>query len=1412
MGLEQSGDAANLEGAVDRVASDTQEMNPVALATVRVLDAAGEAVGAGFVVGPRQVATCAHVVAAVLGGDPGSPQPLAGTVRVDLPLLPVAHASDAVVATWRAIDPATGVGDIAILELADPPPGARTPPLYRPDRLWGHRFRVLGFPPGMQDGVWAAGELRDRQGTRWLQLQGDPGGQPVVGGFSGAPVWDEEVEAVVGMTVASDGSSGGTAYLVPIEDVFDVDPRLMPNPYRGLEAFGEEHADVFHGRDDEVDRLAAVLDRQPLVAVVGRSGTGKSSLVRAGLLPRLRRGGVRIVDLRAQPADGTPGVAVDQLLEAAAGEGGGERAGPGVVVFVDQFEELVGVEAVGAGDGRTPAQELLRRLVELVEVDDGAGSRPSVRVVLTLRWEAMNELLTGEVVETFDHGMFSLTPMSRDQLRQAVVGPTARAPGLRFADGLVERILDDAVAEPGQLPLVESLLTQLWESRQGGTVEASAYDRAGGVKGAVARHAEQVVGELSEAEATRLPRLLTALARPDEAGGFVRRAVLLDVLSAEDRQLVERLAHRRLLVVGQAGQGTDGRHTVELAHQALIDHWPRLQGWLEADRELLLWHHEADRRRQAWEQAGRDDGGLLRGVALVQAEDWLRRRPADVAAAVRGYVEASRRHARGEARRRRAVVATVATVAALALLLGSLFVYQRRVTGREEAESDSRALAALSADTVATDPAWSIMLALVAYERSPTPEAENALFGHYVAFRSTETVLSGARGDILEVDASRDGGVVAARTQAGTVVVWLRAPGRPVETVHLPGGRVVAMEVDADGRRILLQSLRGHEVYDIEERSVTWTVPVPGDDVVSMALGPDGRVALRTGATPGTGDSSLEVWEAGDDGEAVRIGRFVPEPIGALSSIVGFGPSPDTLIVGQPGAGEDEPSTIVAWNVRTGAVTPLPDPGGAGGKAFAADGALVTCAGADSPLGESSLVRYDLRDGSTVSHPLPPGELCGLGPYVDAAGELALTDGSFAVDLRDGAVHGQTRPTVESAAIFGPVVTDGDRRFSVRSDGNAVFVTELYTGDQALPAERVRSFDGVDTGGTLLPRFREAQLLPDGQHVLTVSEDSTELTVLPADGRGEAVARATRSSPALAPIVGGPRVGPAGTLLADRVSPTKIQVRRLPDLDLVSEVTTDPVADADVTGELSTGGMFWDGDRLLTYDGPLVQWWDPTTGRLDGGLDAGDTGLVDDGDVAEMTIAPYADPGQVALSVLGDPEIHVLDRDSGREVDTIRAGDDVIALQFQSDSPYFALLRQGSLFEMWDRTEGRRVLGPLRSLGDSNPEAGDIIVQFLDRKGSFLLGDQNQLRWYQAGSATPVRRLDLGVDRVPMWASDDGTTILHLDHRIDAVVMPALHLDPEEWRTTLCDAIDDRPLAPEERGLLASVVSRSPCG
>jgi WD40 repeat protein len=813
-----------------------------ARSVVRVLDAAGTVAGAGFLVSPYAVATCAHVVSDALDGDPYGGPPT-GPVVVDFPMSRTpggpAWRAFARVTRWAPIGE-DGTGDVALLRLeTPPPPGARVPPMRGGRDLWDHEFRVFGFPAGMTDGVWATGRIRDTQGTGWLQLQGAATDQGIDEGYSGSPVWDATAGAVVGMTVARDRDRATTtAYVVPIAEVLGLDPDLLPCPYRGPAPFDEEYAAFFHGRDEDVARLVAAAGRRPVVAVAGRSGVGKSSLVRAGLLPVLRREGATIVECPpgggavaslatalAGPLDLDPVSLKERLARSPeARRELVERARGPVVLLLDQFEETITADPEGARD-------LLTLVVSLVTA---AETRPyPLRVVLTLRWESLGSLLTPDLAAMFEDSTVFVTAMSRGGLREAIVRPAEYAPGLHFEDGLVERILDDAGTEPGRLPLVESLLAELWERRGGGSLTLRDYEALGGVNGALVQLADRSV---TDSEPAR--RLLTRLARPD-GDDFVRQPVAFDSLDPALQEAARRLAAGRLVVLGSA---PDGTATVELAHQALIEHWPRLREWLVEDRDFLSWRHQAEAWYQQWRAAGQDAGALLRGTALAAALDWMRTRAADVTAEVAGYVRLSRRRQRRDVRRWRVVTAALAVLVVAAGTLAGVAVDRGEHLRRQRDAAGAEVLGQRATQRASTDPVTATQLALAAYGTAPANlTARTALAREYLAMRSVDAVFPGlAPAAIAGMAVSDDGRTaVTAGGDTITVITGLAggAPARRWNPPGMPGGATVRLS--PDGRRLAATGKGGSVlVWDLTRRTGPETMPTPG---TLFAFSPDGR-------------------------------------------------------------------------------------------------------------------------------------------------------------------------------------------------------------------------------------------------------------------------------------------------------------------------------------------------------------------------------------------------------------------------------------------------------------------------------------------------------------------------------------------------------------------------------------------
>jgi energy-coupling factor transporter ATP-binding protein EcfA2 len=386
----------------------------------------------------------------------------------------------------------------------------------------------------------------------------------------------------------------------------DYDPRC---PFRGLYPFRAEDQEFFFGREELVESLRRRLAEDPFLALVGASGSGKSSLVLAGLVPALR----------AQ----TPGLELVYLkpagdAAAALAAGVAQARGPRVVV-VDQFEEFFTT-------GATPAQQNTFLEQFLALPNQGP-------VVLTLRADFLGECaLHPRLREVVQRHLELVAPLTAGDMR-AAMEKQARHVGLRFEADLSDRIFEQVQGEPGAMPLLQHALLELWKRRHGRLLRAEEYRTLGGVRQAVARTAEAFYETLAPEQRLRVRRIFEALTRVGEGRRDTRRRLSLEQLVPpgstvkETLNLLKPLADARLIVTdtrkgipGSAEEGGRDRVEVEVAHEALITSWDRLRGWLDEDRESLRLHDAVREAAVQWGRSKEDDDLVHRGRRLQQAQ------------------------------------------------------------------------------------------------------------------------------------------------------------------------------------------------------------------------------------------------------------------------------------------------------------------------------------------------------------------------------------------------------------------------------------------------------------------------------------------------------------------------------------------------------------------------------------------------------------------------------------------------------------------------------------------------------------------------------------------------------------------------------------------------------------------------
>jgi TIR domain len=523
-------------------------------------------------------------------------------------------------------------------------------------------------------------------------------------------------------------------------------------PYRGLLTFDEEHADFFFGRDSDVQRLIEKLKATRFLAVIGASGSGKSSVVRAGLIPALRRGAlpeshvwaIRKLTPGAHPLTSLAAQllrlyqqdamqkTLDQMtddsrsLHLAVSLAMAERPATERVVWViDQFEEVFTL----CRDERERKQ-FFSNLLYAASIPDGRNV-----VLITMRADFYQKCAAhSDLSARIAAHQTLVSPMEQDGLRKAIEEPAWRV-GLEFEQGLVATILEDLANQPGALPLLEHALLELWERRRGRMLTLEAYRESGGVDGAIAARADAIWESLGEGEQVIVRRIMLRLTQPGEGTEDTRRhAGMRELVTGTGEGdavegVVRTLADARLLMTGTDEQ--TGDEVVDVSHEALIRGWPRLRRWIDEDRVGLRVHRRLTEAAQEWQRMNRDEGLLYRGARLAQTVEWRERNQDSVNELEQEFLNASIALQSGEQlaaqRRRRRTVAGLTIALVLISLFGVVAVRQYLRAAHERDESRSRELAANALSQLPLDPELALLLSIEAASLSPTAQAEDAL-------------------------------------------------------------------------------------------------------------------------------------------------------------------------------------------------------------------------------------------------------------------------------------------------------------------------------------------------------------------------------------------------------------------------------------------------------------------------------------------------------------------------------------------------------------------------------------------------------------------------------------------------------------------------------------------------------------
>ena len=1075
----------------------------------------------------------------------------------------------------------------------------------------------------------------------------------------------------------------------------------LESPFKGLESFDVDDADVFFGRERLVADMVARLSGARLMGIVGPSGSGKSSALRAGLLASLADG--------VLPGSGDWPVAVvrpgEHPVEAlgSATQGiDGERS----VIAVDQFEEVFTVcrddrergAFIDALVGH--ARDARRRATVLLAVRADFYGRCAGFPELS-RMLGSNHVLVGA--------------MRRDELRRAIELP-ARAAGLEVEAELPDLLVADVEGEPGGLPLLSTALFELWEQRNGNRLELAAYERSGGVRGAVARLAEGSYERLDPQQREDARRLLLRLA----GEGDVRTRVPIAELK-DSNGVLSQLAADRLVTVG------DGE--AEVAHEALLREWPRLRAWLDDDAEGRRLHRQLAAAARDWDDGGRDADALYRGARLVSGADWADKHAADLNDREREFLAASQAGADAEAererrtnRRLRALLAGVAALLVAASIAGLVAIAQRGQARDAALVADAQRLGAEAVTNDRLDQAVRLARAGIALDDSPA--TRNSLFSVLLRQQASLGELRGDGWKLYSVAASPDGRLVATGDERGAVIVYDIARRVRVGAYRAPEGLIEQLVFAPDSRALALTLYDGNKAETFVDvinprggkRMRRFTLPTfPRDTffvLVLAAFAPNGRdlIAEQTGLEfPDGGPAIMSRLDAatGEVAQSRPIGRSAAWSLARTPSGRLFVTSPH----------DDKTYEIAADTLR---IERTYRSGGMN-VAASADGRMLALVSAD---GQIRLLDTESGRARTLA-----------GRHRDERVRLEFTrDGRTLVSVGDSGgvvvwdVEGGTvrerfaaHEADNSALAIAP---DGRTLYTAATDARMA-IWDLAGSrrlDRRFPAGPAMTYDDGSPKGIAMS--------PDGRLLAVTQMDGSVWLV---DPQTLAVVREAR-------IQKGPLLAagfsPDGKLLAVTGTPPRVT---LLNAETLAPVRTLPL----LPGRSSQAVTFSPDGRLVasaaldTSRGPdltgVGRVWDVRSGKA--------TGLRMRVSGNSLSFSPdgrYLAGDGVEVKIGGNAEVY--DVRSGKRV-TIATGDLVRSVAFSHDGRLLAVGHYGGTVALVSTTDwkvsGRRLAGHRERVTGVEFSPGDRMLVTAGADGTARLWDVARRR--PLGTALPIQ-------------------------------------------------------------------------
>ncbi|WP_339683086.1 toll/interleukin-1 receptor domain-containing protein [Gimesia maris] len=1065
-------------------------------------------------------------------------------------------------------------------------------------------------------------------------------------------------------------------------------------PYRGLLSYREEDAPFFFGRETCINQLFETLNQHSFVAVLGSSGSGKSSVVRAGLVPHLRQNGNGTVweIITLVPGDRplralaealipllTSGISeIDSLTEvnklakcfldgsvklrdvverALEKQPGTDR----LLVIVDQWEELY-----------TLCQNN-KMIVSFIDQLLDASDNANCSVISTCRGDFSGLMLDYRpLVDRIQESQVLISSMNKEELQQAIEKPAEKV-GLVIEPGLVQRILNDLDHEPGNLPLLSFLLEQLWDHRRGKYLVNEAYDAMQGVEGAITIKAEEVFNSLSPDQQELLPKIFIQLVSVGNESNDTRRRAKILTEDHIEQSIIKLMTDKRLFVTSRDSE----IQTVEVAHEALISNWKRSQHWIDNIRGFLIWRKRFTPFVEEWKV---NPESLLRGGSLGEAKDWLAIHSQDLDKDEIKFIEASIerqvQELNEEQKTRRQLtsrlkIAISGVIGTLCLSIGLIvsltMVYNEKDKTNKLLVNNKKLLS----DTTDLLTKNEKVLLEHYYMRNANDELNAGNYSKAIVW--FYRTLTNARKPEYEKWSSK------ALMQIST---WSRVIGQPLKNE----GIISAVAFSPDGNTVAAASYDSTAcLWSVSDRQPIGKPLQHKRSIVAVSFSPDGNTVATASL-----DKTARLWDATN-------GLSIAPPLQHEDSVVAVAFSPD----GKTVATASSDKTVRLWNTANGKpiAPPLQHQDFVVAVSFSPDGKTVAAA-----CGDETARLWDVVNNKTIGKPLHHDGIVVAVAFSPDGKTVATASNDRTARLWD-ATNGQ--PIVNHLQNDEPIV--------LRHDGivnDVAFSPDGKTIATASNDKTARLWD-VPYGrpiGTPLQHEDSVKVVafsPDGKSVATASNDKTA-RLWDAE-YGQPMGNPLQHEDSVIAVAYSPDGKTMATASKDTVRLRNILRHPLKHASFVLAVTFSPDGKTVATAGKDTAARLWDtvngqqiGNTLRHVNGVSAVAFSPDSKIVATASDDKTVRLWDAANGNQIRIpfqhersvmaVAFSPDGKIVATASNDATARLWDATSGTQIGTpLEHQGSVVAVAFSPDGKTLATASFDKTARLWDMSNGKQI-------------------------------------------------------------------------------------------------------------------------